>query len=85
MERNIKKKDDIIQRLLKREVLQHLLDQGAIHYTRLYVHFDRNRKADIHAVLEDLTQRGFIEVDETTIRITTAGIRLLKAPTRSGS
>jgi hypothetical protein len=73
------KNGEIIQRLLKREVLRHLQEQGAINCNRLYVHFDRNRGADIHAVLQDLKQWNYIEVDKDGMtRITTAGIRLVE-------
>ena len=79
MERNQSKKGEIIQRLLKREVLRHLQEQGAINYNILYVHFDRNRSADIQAVLQDLKEWNYIEVDKDGMtRITTAGIRLLE-------
>jgi hypothetical protein len=79
MERNKSTKGEIIQRLLKREVLRHLQEQGAINNNLLYVHFDRNRTADIQAVLQDLKEWNYIEVDKDGMtRITTAGIRLLE-------
>ena len=51
MERNKSKQGEIIQHLLKREVLKHLQEHGEINNNLLYVHFDRNRTADIQAVL----------------------------------
>jgi muconolactone delta-isomerase len=79
MERYKSKQGEIIQHLLKREVLQHLQEHGVINNNLLYVHFDRNRTADIQAVLQDLKQWNYIEVDtDGMTRITTAGIRLLK-------
>lgn len=70
---------EIIQRLLEREVLRHLQEQGAINHNLFYVHFDRNRSADIQAVVQNLTQRNYIEVDKDSVaRITTAGIQLLE-------
>jgi hypothetical protein len=79
MERIKSKQGEIIQHLLKREVLQHLQQHGAINSNLLYVHFDRTRTADIQAVLQDLKQGNYIEVDKDGMtRITTAGIQLLK-------
>ena len=79
MERNKSKKGEIIQRLLEREVLRHLQEQGAINQNLFYVHFDRNRSADIQAVLQDLKEWNYIEVDtDGMTRITTPGIRLLE-------
>jgi muconolactone delta-isomerase len=79
MERIKSKQGEIIQHLLKREILRHLQEHGAINNNLLYVHFDRNRTADIQAVLQDLKQWNYIEVEtDGMTRITTAGIRLLK-------
>ena len=79
MTRNKSQKGEIIQYLLKREVLRHLQKQGAIDYKLLYVHFDRNRTSDIQAILQDLKQWNYIEVDKDGMtRITTSGIRLLE-------
>lgn len=79
MERIKDKKGEIIKHLLKREVLWQLQEQGAINNTLFYRHFDRNRSADIQAVLQELTQGNYIEVDmEGMVKITTTGIRFLK-------
>jgi hypothetical protein len=79
MERNKSKKGEIIQRLLEREVLWHLQKQGATNNNLFYAHFDRNRSADVQAVLQDLKEWNYIEVDKDGMaRITTAGIRLLE-------
>jgi hypothetical protein len=79
MTRNQSQKGEIILHLLKREILRHLQKHGTIDYKLLYVHFDRNRKADIQAVLQDSKEWNYIEVDEDGMtRITTAGIRLLE-------
>jgi predicted transcriptional regulator len=79
MERNNNKKGEIIQHLLKRDVLRHLQEHGTINYNLLHVRFNRNRVADIQAVLQDLTEWNYIEVDkDNIIRITTAGRKLLE-------
>ncbi|HEY6084224.1 MAG TPA: hypothetical protein VIU63_02445 [Nitrospira sp.] len=78
--RNKDQRGEVIQHLLKRELLRYLKEQGGVHYSLIYVRFERNRKTDIEAILQELMQSNLIKVDQDKLtRITDAGLQLLEA------
>ena len=66
------------QKLLQRQVLQHLKWNGPRSYDNLYLIFDLDRTAYIGQVLRDLAESHHIDiVPDRTVRITESGLRVL--------
>jgi len=67
------------KRALEREVLEHLKRYSSKKWDSLYVHFAKERGADIQPVLHALRDARFIEViEDQIVRITASGLRRLE-------
>lgn len=69
------------QKVLQRQVLQHLKRNGPKSYDNLYMIFDLDRTANIGPALQDLRELNHIQIDkDRTVRITKSGLQILEGP-----
>ncbi|MBK9307964.1 MAG: hypothetical protein IPM58_12975 [Nitrospira sp.] len=66
------------QKVLQRQVLNHLKRNGPKSYDNLYITFDLDRKANIGPALQELKELHHIDISkDRTVRITEAGLQAI--------
>lgn len=82
MDRNLSRRGR--QKVVQRQVLNHLKRNGPKSYDNLYITFDLDRTADIGPALQELKELNHIDITkDRTVRITEAGLQAIDSSSPS--